>query len=635
MEGNLNRARTFSYSSISDGSAPNTPTHSRNVSENNVPWPSRTAPLPQRSASALGASGGYRPQVVYSRSAEFTPSARSSQGSTRSPHRTHDSTLEPLDEDGSGPDAEWNRLNGAHHGLASPYNESGLTRSASVAQVRDLQDQMQGLKGRISSLRDQAKADRLKRRSLQSMRTPSPFTHSRWDLEYQESARENGQEAAGATQDTSGDADAAPVDEMTEAKPNEAMEETEPETELTPETTEEDAGSGTYGSQDSMETQRFDGGEAALEAPYHELHEESSDSPEDSFERDVTGGEDTVHVESDVLDDCGDYKPAGFDDYVSESGESLYHDTYQEQDDEAEEVTISHEDREDAFDYEHFFLHSAMGTLSRQSMNRRDSFSSTNSGDSVETTRGPAGALVRRRSTDTTTSIDTFATAREGAESRISEAPSTPSSQVDDRAAALTPGLASAEDDSSDIPASFLLGHLRRGGETASPSGSGSGSEANEKTRDAGVQRAPVLHRKGGRMAMALHRPSVSSFESTGTNRSFPLLNKTRLSTPSGSSDQQFKHVAASLLQETSSTAGDKDSINGPQSPSAQSLSREDQALVEAVVSSLGRCVLGVSEATRLGTGNLDELRKRLDAARRLLEGADSVSDTASSGSAK
>ena len=39
-----------------------------------------------------------------------------------------------------------------------------------------------------------------------------------------------------------------------------------------------------------------------------------------------------------------------YDDSASESGASSYHDSVQAQ--------ISHEDREDAFDYETFFLHS-------------------------------------------------------------------------------------------------------------------------------------------------------------------------------------------------------------------------------------------------------------------------------------
>src|ERR1700710_3185945 len=42
--------------------------------------------------------------------------------------------------------------------------------------MRDLTDKMKDLKGKISTLRDRARDDTMKRRSLQSLRTPSPFT---------------------------------------------------------------------------------------------------------------------------------------------------------------------------------------------------------------------------------------------------------------------------------------------------------------------------------------------------------------------------------------------------------------------------------------------------------------------------
>lgn len=53
---------------------------------------------------------------------------------------------------------------------------SGLTRARSTNQMRELRDQMQDLKGKISSLKQRAREDSMRRRSLQSLRTPSPFT---------------------------------------------------------------------------------------------------------------------------------------------------------------------------------------------------------------------------------------------------------------------------------------------------------------------------------------------------------------------------------------------------------------------------------------------------------------------------
>jgi hypothetical protein len=72
--------------------------------------------------------------------------------------------------------------------------------------------------------------------------------------------------------------------------------------------------------------------------------------------------------------------------------------------------TRPHEEREDAFDYEHFILHSALGNYSRQV--RRPSQSSRGS---VETTR--PGRSVRHSRTNSAMSVSTvatFATATEG-----------------------------------------------------------------------------------------------------------------------------------------------------------------------------------------------------------------------------
>lgn len=97
-------------------------------------------------------------------------------------------------------------------------------------------------------------------------------------------------------------------------------------------------------------------------------------------------------------------------------GESIYEDAVYEM-----PVTERHEDRVDAFDYEHFFLHSAMGTYSLEG--RR---ASTSSGSSTATTR-PVTAMQdnedlsnaekrlsmhqRNPSVDSVSTVATFATA--------------------------------------------------------------------------------------------------------------------------------------------------------------------------------------------------------------------------------
>ncbi|KAK2589799.1 hypothetical protein QQS21_012525 [Conoideocrella luteorostrata] len=630
MEGNLNRARTFSYSSVSDGSTPSpvtrpnvsirdkmqptTSSHARNVSENGVHGAARTAMLPQRSASALGAAGGYRQYLPLSRSADVL-GAKTSAGSLRSPLYSIDSTLESLDEDEDAQDENQSRSSSRLQNIASPtfgsFTDAGMTRSSSAAQMRDLHDQMQGLKGKISSLKEQAKQDSMKRRSLQSLRALSPFTNAAWDQ-------------AGASPKSAASSDyGSPV--------------------LV------NSINGTFPDQEKDKSRISGHGERQLpiedgqEPGAHQLREvpESQDSETSRMTQrsnDISGEyqgglrrhpsdeEDLARENEDLeVDDSNQEGDAGFEDSVSESGESLYHDTQQEPTD------ISHEDREDAFDYEHFFLHSAMGTLSRQRIGRSGSISSEDSDDSVETTRGPTTSYARRPSIDTMTSVDTFATAREGMESRNS---TVQSSEMSDGFVTPTPHY---EDDSSSTTTKrSTIGGLSQdsgsgsgrssgsGSNSASGSGSGSGSDSAGYYQQH-ARHNSVIHRPTSLSTEStLHRPSVSSFESTGTNRSFPLVNKVRLSggalTPSGSPDNQLKQVADSLMHETVSIC-DRDSAgSGPQSPAIQTLSREDQMLVEQVVASLGRCVLGLSEAARQGTGNQNQYRQRIEAARKLLE---------------
>jgi hypothetical protein len=107
------------------------------------------------------------------------------------------------------------------------------------------------------------------------------------------------------------------------------------------------------------------------------------------------------------------------DEHAETGGSSVYEDAVYEM-----PVAERHEDRVDAFDYEHFFLHSAMGTYSQA---RRASTSSADSADSVATTRpvtavqhqedGTAAKRVsyhqRSDSTDSVSTVASFATAAE------------------------------------------------------------------------------------------------------------------------------------------------------------------------------------------------------------------------------
>lgn len=596
MEGNLSRARNFGNSSTSDGSAPSpgarpvksfdedmlskSPSyHTRIVSETGLQETSRPVERFQRSASALGAAGGYR-QPLLSPGSVDAPGGRHASLTKKSLHHPPDMVLAPLSEDGDfdGNDtSEDARASSVASPTLSSYSDAGATRSASVAQVRDLQDQMEGLKGKISNLRKQARADSMKRRSLQGLRTPSPFTHATWDQSRADSRSvSNPDQRSRAPQrplsDTVSDNDIRGRSEVSEVVEAQVL-------------SEEDATSMVGSYHEARETQNQDDSEGVEDVETFGEHCVGDGYP---------NGHDGDREPGTVLED-GETDLDGW----SESGDSMYHDTRQH--------PVSHEDREDAFDYEHFFLHSAMGTLSRQPRSRRGSSGSDESDDSAETTRGPLPRHGRNPSLDTLTTVDSFTTAAEGRASRSSVLPE------EGFGTELT--MPGQEDDDVEVGSSAL-----------SRTSSSGDDEASCWQRNRTRQNS-VIHRPASTTS-TLHRPSVSSFESTGTNRSFPLVNRARMSegmlTPVTSPGQDLKQVSESLMSETASIC-DRESIHEgqPHSPAIQMLSKEDQMMVERVVASLGTCVLGLTESSQTDGRSQDEFRRRLDAARKILEAGD------------
>jgi hypothetical protein len=110
-----------------------------------------------------------------------------------------------------------------------------------------------------------------------------------------------------------------------------------------------------------------------------------------------------------------------------------------------------------------------------------------------------------------------------------------------------------------------------------------------------------------------IHRPSVASFDSfqsTGTTRSFPLVNRSK-SQKSVSSIGVLEYLPGQL---------NGSSINGSQTSPVQLLPKEDQILVEKLVATLGRCVSGLHES-QAESPEASLWRRRLEAARRILEG--------------
>lgn len=604
MEGNLSKARTTLYVNpalSSDGSTsvpsppiltadgassdPNTTTakfgHSRVPSDNLIQSDTNSSPpgaFPQRSASALGAAGGYRQPLTSSKSVDALK-LNHGRTSHRTSYRTsppgRENNLEPLSEDEMSHEHQM-RGSGRLDDFLSPtfgYNpDTPGSRPGSATQMRELKEQVHGLKGRISSLREQAKADSMKRRSLQNIHTGTPFTNAEIDQWSPDTQPET--QSTGEHDGLEGNVEHMPQDGSH------------------PDPTRDDDETSMSEYELASEGLR----PAPISGAADEIGQCEAQEPEPADQEDDMGTEDGNDSFNDEFESGLEY-----DDGASESGESLYHDAYQ--------TPVSHEDREDAFDYEHFFLHSAMGTISREHLERRGSYSSE---DSVETTRGPiitpekGGNRYHSRnaSTDTSSTEDTFATAREEEEKRRSQASV---SIYEDPSEEMTKREPDAESDPTPY-ASF-----------ASPS-----YEEYVKGIRARRRHNSVIYRPTSVQATALHRPSVSSFESTGTNRSFPLVNsKVRMNggvlTPQGSPDQELRNVTDALMNGAAAACG-KEGAEPGGTTAIQALSRDDQILVQRLVAGLGRCVLGLSE-TGQASAEGRMYRRRLYEAKKLLEG--------------
>ena len=270
-----------------------------------------------------------------------------------------------------------------------PEDEDGARVHRSTSAASGLRDQMNDLKGRISSLKLKAQEDHLRRRSMQSLRAPSPFTsadtwHSGSNM-YQPESPITGTAGLGIT---------------TEPLTRTGLYPEEQDRPLTAATTD----SQKHG--ENLVTQYKDQRSVSSGLGYstHSYGQRESDSSEsESYEVSEADDADFVSVHD------GDADPGP---------DSVYEDAVYEM-----PTTERHEDRVDAFDYETFFMHSAMGTYSLEDLR-----SSTSSGTSVATTR-PVTAVQtsdelstaekrvsyhqRNPSADSVSTVATFATAAE------------------------------------------------------------------------------------------------------------------------------------------------------------------------------------------------------------------------------
>ncbi|GIC92054.1 uncharacterized protein Aud_008511 [Aspergillus udagawae] len=379
--------------------------HSRVYSETNLPStapsePPTTGPSLSRSMSAMGSST----------SSNFHNDERSFHYDTTRAYLTHRASVSSMQPPGSIQHAHSVQQSGNNSetpkglGITSPDVESEKTykyeefnsehpshdppsRAQSQLQVRDLQDQMKGLHIKISSLKVKAQEDNLRRRSLQSLRTPSPFTEGdQWYPSALELKNSNG-----SLRSNQGRGRTA------EAQENHHHQERlqEPETVRNGFTYERNHRT----EQPETKLQRKPSAASHAVSLNESLYE---DAEEGDYDRDGSPGSD---IDREALEEI--LREPLDDEDLEESLEAFpavpQH----------TEMT-PHEEREDAFDYEHFILHSALGNYSRSKLRRASNVSTS----SVETTRPYHEASGTRHSrSDSTASLSTiatFATAIEG-----------------------------------------------------------------------------------------------------------------------------------------------------------------------------------------------------------------------------
>ncbi|KAJ5946502.1 hypothetical protein N7454_003341 [Penicillium verhagenii] len=376
--------------------------HSRVHSDTNFPSESSLSKDPKRASRSVSAMGASTSSFHHDdRSFQYEPTRaylthRSSISSVKPPYAESPQPVDspqliesPVPEESSSSDSPTglgisaDDESSSNPGDFSPvYSSSGPpSRAQSQLQVRDLQYQMKGLHIKISSLKVRTQEDNMRRRSLQSLRTPSPLTQAdAWYAnalelrEGQSSRGSNGRrdvssEHAREAHSSNEQLNAVKRSERTEESPvdrNRASISQAPEAWQRPDNERQD-----------------DGRQSVAESLY-----------EDAEEGDFDDGD----IDREALDEI-------LREPLDEDLESL---------DEFHEFpsvdTRPHEEREDAFDYEHFILHSALGNYSRQI--RRPSQSSRGS---VETTR--PNRSVRHSRTNSAMSVSTvatFATAMEG-----------------------------------------------------------------------------------------------------------------------------------------------------------------------------------------------------------------------------
>lgn len=367
-------ARNFSANSVHDRAQPSLARQGVLARNNRIPVKVNTSSVNQAlKSSRSNDSFGNNVAIYHAVSRDRPPQRRTSP----------DSPLGPLHEDNTSvTDADSDHTETRDFGLAR--------HSPSVPE--DLRSQMSTLKGKISSLKDRAREDSLRRRSLLNLKITSPFNNAA--VESPELFYTPAQELSASPLET-GSRNAF-AERAAAEKQQRALTPTRAQSQE-----HERQSSASSIPAPKSQHQRTPSGSAIIQSAkkrfsHHQYHTSNgswnSANSKSTLPRNLSGRfVESVADGEDRSSGSGQSLATAFEvrdiDGASEDGESVYED--------AEDVTklpaVAHEDRDDAFDYEHFFLHSAMGIYSKP---RRDSTSSDGSVSSAGTARGPGAAAL-------------------------------------------------------------------------------------------------------------------------------------------------------------------------------------------------------------------------------------------------
>ncbi|KEF56356.1 uncharacterized protein A1O9_07937 [Exophiala aquamarina CBS 119918] len=350
----------------------------------------RLSMIPERSASALEYGRRQESPQQY----QMSPSNRVA-GFSPASSRSFNSPLRVLqEEEGTPSTIKTSPEQNAPRGLGintlaaiSKETVSVITSSPTTAVARsssamssrstkEIRDQMTDLRARISDLKDKAQADSMRRRSAQSMRTPSPFTAAQTPEQWYTSAPEY-REGGSPINTNAGmgwspsrqqaimlDAQAAPVTPQTQTFLTIEQPTTNDSRLVSDARTDKNTPS--FHKSIPMSALTRDKPKSTMQ----ESHYEDAAQELDDEDAVAASEEEQVYLNEVLQESLEEIEPE-----VPEVPEHLLNDG----------GAGRHEDRLDAFDYENMFLHSAMGNYTGSGT--RSLTPSESDGSSVVTTR--------------------------------------------------------------------------------------------------------------------------------------------------------------------------------------------------------------------------------------------------------